>query len=128
VLKKMGVVTVGVAAGLMVAAPFASAHESGHDGHGERHGGSSDCNVTGGSAEANGGIDGDAALGNALIQAPVGGANALNIVCSDILNGNLSGNNVAVSVLGEEAEVPTPDLEAPEAPEAPVDPVIFDVL
>jgi hypothetical protein len=131
VLKKMGVVTVGVAAGLMVAAPFASAHESGHDGHGPRGGDSANCNVTGGSSEANGGIDGDSFLGNALVQAPIGGANAANIVCNDILNGNLSGNNVAVSVLGEEAEVPTADAEAPEAPEvpeAPVDPVIFDVL
>jgi hypothetical protein len=128
VLKKMGVVTVGVAAGLMVAAPFASASESGHDGHGKHHGESSDCNVTGGSAEANGGIDGDSFLGNAVVQAPIGGANVLNVVCDDILNGNLSGNNVAVSVLGEEAEVPTPDVQAPEAPEAPVDPVIFDVL
>ncbi len=129
-LKKMGVVTVGVAAGLMVAAPFASASESGHDSdHGSHHGSdSSDCNVTGGSSEANGGIDGDSFLGNAVVQAPVGGANVLNVVCNDILNGNLSGNNVAVSVLGEEAEVPTPDVEAPEAPEAPVDPVIFDVL
>ena len=96
-LKKLGVVTVGVTAGLMVAAPFASAHESGHDSH---HGSdSSDCNVTGGSAEANGGIEGDALAGNALAQAPVGGANALNIVCNDILNGNVSGNNVAVDVL-----------------------------
>jgi hypothetical protein len=127
VLKKMGVVTVGVAAGLMVAAPFASATESGHDGHGKHHGESSDCNVTGGSSAANGGIDGDSFLGNAVVQAPIGGANVLNVVCDDILNGNLSGNNVAVSVLGEEAEVPTPDVQAPEAPEAPVDPVIFDV-
>ncbi|MDD7919441.1 hypothetical protein [Actinomycetospora callitridis] len=103
-LKKMGVVTVGVAAGLMVAAPFASATESGHGhGHGDDDGhrgsDSSDCNVTGGSAEANGGIDGDAFLGNALVQAPIGGANALNIVCNDILNDNLSGNNVALDVL-----------------------------
>ena len=108
-LKKLGLVTIGVSAGLMIAAPFASAHESGHDSdHGKRHGGeSSDCNVTGGSSEANGGISGDAFLGNALIQAPIGGANALNIVCNDILNGNLSGNNVAVSVLGVEAPLPT---------------------
>ena len=40
----MGLVTVGVTAGLMVAAPFASAHESSHDsdhgsGHGSDHGG-----------------------------------------------------------------------------------------
>ena len=107
-LKKLGVVTVGVTAGLMVAAPFASATESGH-GHGDdehRGSDSSDCNVTGGSSEANGGIDGDAFLGNALIQAPVGGANALNIVCNDILNDNLSGNNVAVSVLSADDEEP----------------------
>ena len=67
-----------------------------------RHHGSdsSDCNVTGGSSEANGGIDGDSFLGNALVQAPIGGANVANIVCNDILNDNLSGNNVAVSVLG----------------------------
>ncbi len=98
-IKKLGVVTVGVAAGLMVAAPFASATEGGH-GHGGGHGDDSgSCNVTGGSAEANGGIDGDALAGNLLAQAPVGGANALNIVCNDILNGNASGNNVAVDVL-----------------------------
>jgi len=101
VLKKLGVVTVGVTAGLMVAAPFASAHESGHDSdNGHRGSDSSDCNVTGGSAEANGGIEGDALAGNALAQAPVGGANALNIVCNDILNGNVSGNNVAVDIAG----------------------------
>ncbi len=114
-LKKLGVVTVGVTAGLMVAAPFASAHESGHDSdHGDRHGSdSSDCNVTGGSAEANGGIDGDALAGNLLAQAPVGGANALNIVCNDILNGNVSGNNVAVDIAGLPG--------APELPELPIE-------
>ena len=100
-IKKLGVVTVGVAAGLMVAAPFASATEGGHGhGHGGGHGDDSgSCNVTGGSAEANGGIDGYALAGNLLAQAPVGGANALNIVCNDILNDNLSGNNVALDVL-----------------------------
>ncbi|MDD7919443.1 MULTISPECIES: hypothetical protein [Actinomycetospora] len=98
-IKKLGVVTVGVAAGLMVAAPFASASEGGH-GHGGGHEDSGSCNVTGGSAEANGGIDGDALAGNLLAQAPVGGANALNIVCNDILNGNASGNNVAVDIAG----------------------------
>jgi len=108
VLKKMSVVTVGVAAGLMVAAPFASATESGHghDSH-KRGGESADCNVTGGSAEAVGGIDGDAFLGNLVTQVPVGGANAANIVCNDILNGNLSNNDVAVSVLGDNL-IPAP--------------------
>ena len=106
-------VTVGVTAGLLVAAPFASAGEAHDDDgghhHKKKHGHdssessesseSSDCNVTGGSAEANGGIDGDSFLGNALVQAPIGGANLGNIVCNDILNDNLSGNNVALDVL-----------------------------
>jgi hypothetical protein len=139
VLKKLGVVTVGVTAGLMVAAPFASAYESGHDSdhgdrHGDRHGASSsDCNVTGGSAEANGGISGDSFLGNALVQAPVGGANLANIVCNDILNGNLSGNAISVSVLspdevptaeepggeeGEEVDIDPDDIDGDGAPDA----------
>ena len=126
-LKKLGVVTVGVTAGLMVAAPFASAHESGNDSdHGDRHGSSSDCNVTGGSAEANGGIGGDSFAGNLLAQAPVGGANLGNIVCNDILNDNLSGNNVAVSVLsgdadageeGEEVDVDPDDIDGDGVPD-----------
>jgi hypothetical protein len=113
-LKKLGVVTVGVAAGLVVAAPFASATESGHDSeHGSGDGGSSsDCNVTGGSAEANGGIDGDSFAGNLLAQAPVGGSNVGNIVCNDILNDNLSGNTVSVSVLG--GELPELPIELPD--------------
>jgi type 1 fimbria pilin len=100
--KKMGVVTVGVAAGLMVAAPFASATECHDDSeHHSSHERSddNDCNVTGGSATANGGIDGDSALGNVLAQAPVGGANLGNVVCNRILNDNLSGNDIAISVL-----------------------------
>ena len=114
--KKFGIVTVGITAGLLAAAPLASAGEApehgGHDngGHhgehkGEHKGGGSDCNVTGGSAEANGGIEGDSFLGNALAQAPIGGANLGNIVCNDILNDNLSGNNVAVSVLSADEPV-----------------------
>ncbi|MDD7965336.1 hypothetical protein [Actinomycetospora lemnae] len=98
-IKKLGVVTVGVAASLLAAAPLASATEC-HDEH-EHHEreSSGDCNVTGGSAEANGGISGDSFLGNALAQAPVGGANILNISCNEILNDNLSGNSVSIDVL-----------------------------
>lgn len=98
-IKKLGVVTVGVAASLLAAAPLASATEC-HDEH-EHHEpkASSDCNVTGGDAEANGGISGDSVLGNALAQAPVGGANILNISCNEILNDNLSGNSVSIDVL-----------------------------
>ena len=99
-IKKLGVVTFGVAAGLVVAAPFASATEGGHGhGHDGEHKSSGSCNVTGGSSEANGGIDGDSFAGNVLAQAPIGGANALNIVCNDILNDNVSDNDVDVDVL-----------------------------
>ncbi|PVZ07767.1 hypothetical protein [Actinomycetospora cinnamomea] len=104
--KKAGTVTVAVAAGLLAAAPFASAGEShghDHDGdhHKKKHGHeSSDCNVVGGEAEANGGIEGDAVLGNVLAQLPVGGNNVGNIVCNDILNDNVSDNDVSISVLG----------------------------
>jgi hypothetical protein len=107
VFKKAGMVTVGVTAGLLVAAPFASAGEAHDDDgghhHKKKHGHdsseSADCNVTGGSSEANGGIDGDSFLGNALVQAPIGGANLGNIVCNDILNDNLSDNDVALDIL-----------------------------
>ncbi|MDD7967599.1 hypothetical protein [Actinomycetospora lemnae] len=104
--KKAGVVTVAVTAGLLAAAPFASAGEAHSDDHdhdhkkkSHHHDDSSDCNVTGGSAEANGGISGDSVLGNVLAQAPIGGANIGNIVCNDILNDNLSGNSVALDLL-----------------------------
>ena len=103
-LKKFGAVTIGVAASLAAAAPLASAHEGQHHGDAE----SSSCNVTGGSAEANGGIGGDALAGNLLSQAPVGGANVGNIVCNDILNGNLSGNTADVSVGGSDDAEATP--------------------
>jgi hypothetical protein len=106
VIKKVGMVTVGITAGLLAAAPFASAGEAhGHDGGhhgGHGHHGSSDCNINGGNAEANGGIGGDAGVG-ALAQAPVG-ANALNLVCSNVLNDNLSGNALSVSILGADDE------------------------
>jgi hypothetical protein len=98
VFKKMSVVTVGVAAGLMAAAPFASATECSHDSdhHKPKHESSeNNCNVNGGEATANSDISGDS-LANAVTQAPVGGANLLNVTCSSILNNNLSGNSIHV--------------------------------
>ena len=56
-----------------------------------------------------------ALAGNLLAQAPVGGANALNIVCNDILNGNASGNNVAVDIAGLPG-LPEIPIELPEVP------------
>ncbi|MHC1558488.1 hypothetical protein ACR9E3_06010 [Actinomycetospora sp. C-140] len=114
-IKKLGVVTVGVAAGLVAVAPFASATESHHGGeHGHGHKDSGSCNVTGGDATANGGVDGDALVADALAQAPVGGANAANIVCNDILNGNLSGNVVDADILG--GGLPELPITLPAAP------------
>ena len=112
-IKKLGVVTVGVAAGLMVAAPFASATEGGQGHDGDRKS-SGSCNINGGNAEANGGIEGDALVAEALAQAPVG-ANALNIVCSQVLNDNISGNTLDVDVAGGLLPelpplLPTPDV------------------
>jgi hypothetical protein len=113
VLKKLGVVTLGVTAGLVAVAPIASAHESDHSTRHHGGHGSSDCNVNGGGAEANGGIDGDSFLGNALVQAPIGGNNVANIVCNDILNGNLSGNDIAVAIGGDAGSSELPPLELP---------------
>jgi hypothetical protein len=109
VFKKVGIVTVGITAGLLAAAPLASAGEDpGHGGHEHHHGdhhkrGGSDCNVVGGGAEANGGNHGDAILGNVVAQLPVGGNNIGNLTCNEILNHNLSDNDIAVSVLGSSA-------------------------
>lgn len=106
--KKVGMVTVGVTAGLLAAAPLASAGEAPdpghhHDGDHKKHSHHEDgatCNVVGGSGEASGGISGNAVLGNVLAQVPVSGNNIANLTCNDILNHNLSDNHVAVSVLG----------------------------
>jgi hypothetical protein len=102
VFKKMGVVTVGVAAGLMVAAPFASASECHEDSdHHETTSSSSEnnCNFEAGDGTANSDISGDS-MANAVSQAPVGGNNVGNILnCSSILNGNHVLNDVHVEVL-----------------------------
>ena len=78
-LKKAGMVTLGVTAGLMAAAPLASASESGHHGPpGECIGG-----VHNGDAEG--------------LLAGVNAGNVLNIGnCSNILNGNLSHDTITV--------------------------------
>jgi hypothetical protein len=102
VFKKMGVVTVGVAASLLAAAPLASASECSHDSdhhesHETRSSSDNNCNVTGGDATANSDISGDS-LANAVSQAPVGGANLLNLTCTNILNDNVSGNHLTVNL------------------------------
>jgi hypothetical protein len=102
-ITKLAIAGVGVAAGLVALAPLASATES----HGGPHGGtgpSSTCSVAGGNATATNRADSEGLVG-AVVQAPVGGLNAANIVCNRILNDNLSGNVVDLSVLGDGLDV-----------------------
>ncbi|GAA4918444.1 hypothetical protein EV188_101562 [Actinomycetospora succinea] len=96
--KKLGTVAVGVAAGLLVAAPFASASECHEDSdHHESSSVSSDddCNINGGNASAASEITGDSGLGNLVGQSPIAG-NIANVTCSEILSNNLSGNSIDV--------------------------------
>ena len=90
-MKKAGMVTVGVAATLVAAAPLASANES-HEPAQD----SGSCAFTGGtggtarSGDASGGL---AASG--LNFGGTGGSNILNIAdCSSFLNGNGNGNHL----------------------------------
>ncbi len=99
-LKKAGMVTVGVAASLLAAAPLASATECHEDSdHHETSSSSSssdDCSFLGGTGEgATGGTgSGAVALGGAAVGG-LGGNNLLNVAnCSDFLNHNLNGNQV----------------------------------
>ena len=123
-LGRISKVTVGVTVGLVAAAPLAWAGGSGyddtdvkgdtagvssHDGDWGDHGGwdkekhhfsGKICSFDGGNAEANSLISGGS-LANAVAQAPIAGNNIANIAnCSDFLNdnlnGNLSGNNIAI--------------------------------
>lgn len=90
--KKMGVVTVGVAAGLVAAAPFASASECSHDTtHTTEKSSSADCTNTGGGAGASAG---NVAKKGYLLQEVKGGDVMGNITCSTVLSDNLNGNNL----------------------------------
>ncbi len=123
-LGKISKVTVGVAVGLVAAAPMAWAGGTGYDdadvkgdkadsgkhrdGDKEKHHFSGKaCSFDGGDAGAESGIGGDTLLANVVAQAPIAGNNIANLAnCSDFLNdnlnGNLSGNQVVVgdSLLG----------------------------
>ena len=115
-LKKMGVVTVGVAAGLMVAAPFASAPSRATTATASTT--ASPRTATSPAARRRPTAASTATRSSATPSCRPRSAapTSLNVVCNDILNGNLSGNNVAVSVLGEEAALPTPDSDLGDVP------------
>jgi hypothetical protein len=93
-IKKLGLVTVGVTATLMAAAPLASATTSHHDSD---DGGSSGCAFVAGNGGDAGSGDASGLLGGAtgLNAGGIGGSNIGNIGdCSSFLNGNLNGNHV----------------------------------
>ena len=93
---KVGMITVGVTAGLMVAAPFASAGEAPQ--HPDHHGAkSSGCSFTGGTGggSSSGNAKGELAAVSGATAGGIGGNNVGNIAdCSDFLNHNLNGNDV----------------------------------
>ncbi|MEJ2870090.1 hypothetical protein WCD74_20140 [Actinomycetospora sp. OC33-EN08] len=99
-VRKPAVVILGVAAGLVAVAPFASAHQN--DGGSERPAPapapSQTCSAQGGAATAANQSE-SGGLVAAVVQAPIGGLNAANILCNEILNGNLSGNALVADVL-----------------------------
>ncbi|MEJ2862470.1 hypothetical protein [Actinomycetospora flava] len=100
ILKKAGIVTVGIGAALMAAAPMASATE-GHGGHGGHHGGhhgpTQDCSINGGDAasESGGGANSEVEAGRgaatALSQlvtptADAAGGDARGLTCSSFID------------------------------------------
>jgi hypothetical protein len=94
-IKKLGLVTVGVTASLMAAAPLASATTTHHDS--DEGSSSSGCAFTGGTGGDAGSGDAEGLLVGAtgLNAAGNGGSNIGNIAdCSSFLNGNLNGNHV----------------------------------
>jgi hypothetical protein len=86
-MKKLALVGPIVAAGLVVAAPLASANTS-H--HGSGHEGQS-CSLKGGSAAADSSTRGNSAA-NAVAQAPIAGNNIGNVGCNSFLNHDLNKN------------------------------------
>ncbi|MHC1560108.1 hypothetical protein ACR9E3_14220 [Actinomycetospora sp. C-140] len=96
--------TAGVTAGLLAAAPFASAtecHDSDHHESKRSHSSETSCEFTGGNAGAGSDISGDS-LSNIVTQTPIAGNNIANIAnCSSFLNDNLSHNDLTLVKLGE---------------------------
>ncbi len=96
-LKKLGVTTISVAAGLMALAPAASAHEQ-HGGPGGAGGNVDSCNSSAGDASAVSEITGET-VAAAVTQAPIGGNNTGNITCSNpkVLSDN---KDTTINVIG----------------------------
>jgi hypothetical protein len=100
VLKKFGMVSVGVTAGLLAIAPMASASEGHHHGGGDQHGtGNIQCGAEGGDLSNDTTGTGAIALGQAA--GPVASGNAGQLLsCNSFLNDNL--NDASVNVLSHQ--------------------------
>lgn len=96
-LKKFGMVTVGVTAGLLAVAPMASASDHGGDQDGT---GNIQCSAE--SGDLNNDATGEGAIGVGQVAGPVASGNAGQIAsCNSFLNENLNDNAVSVSLLGD---------------------------
>lgn len=105
-LKKFGMVTVGVTAGLLAVAPMASATED-HDDHsseisfGDDEGNfNNECASTAGDIQND--AEGSGLVGLGQAAGPVlSGSNANILNCTNILNDVLNDNDVSVAILGD---------------------------
>lgn len=102
-LKKFGMVSVGVTAALLAAAPLASACESGHDGHKGHHESSHGTDVGNTKCAAKSGDTKNNDTSGLLAGVgPIANGNAGQILsCNSFLNDNLNDNlnNASISIL-----------------------------
>ena len=111
-LKKFGMVTVGVTAGLLAVAPLASAseghhehkdhdkgHHKSHDDGGQRGTGNIKCGAEGGDLDND--ATGEGLLGIGQVAGPVASGNAGQLLsCNSFLNDNA--NDISVNVLSQQ--------------------------
>ena len=102
-LKKFGMVSVGVTAGLLAIAPMASASEGHHDGGDQRGTGNVQCGAENGDLD-NDATGGDGLIGIGQVAGPVASGNTGQLLsCNSFLNDNL--NDLSVNILSEQGNL-----------------------
>ncbi len=100
-LKKFGMVSVGVTAGLLAIAPMASASEGHHHGGGQHGTGNVQCGAEGGDLDND--ATGEGLLGVGQVAGPVASGNAGQLLsCNSFLNDNL--NDLSINVLSAQGD------------------------
>ena len=97
-LKKFGMVSVGITAGLLAVAPMASASEGHHDGDQD---GTANIKCDAESGDIDNDATGEGAIALGQVAGPVASGNAgqllsCNAFLNDILNDNLNDNEISV--------------------------------